>query len=101
MLVFVRHKLPVPTWQIVVPVAGLIVLGYTLYRNVIPYPTGDAAWFPVVAAIWLVVAVIAVIFAPATARRLGEALAAREGIVAPGAEETGPRLAPVRDEASS
>src|SRR5271154_6468241 len=41
-LVFVRHKLPVPTWQIIIPIAGLVVLGYTLYRNVIPYPTGDS-----------------------------------------------------------
>ena len=101
MLVFVRHKLPVPTWQIVVPIAGLIVLGYTLYRNVIPYPTGDGAWFPLVSGAWLVAAVIAVIFAPRTARRLGAALAAREGIAAPGAEKVAaPRLAPAGDEAS-
>jgi amino acid transporter len=86
MLVFVRHKLPVPTWQIVVPIAGLVVLGYTLYRNISPYPTGAAAWFPPVAGIWLVVAVIAVIAAPGTARKLGAALQAREGIVAPGSE---------------
>ena len=38
MLVFVRHKLPVPMWQIIVPIAGLVVLGYTLYRNVWPVP---------------------------------------------------------------
>jgi len=86
MLVFVKHKLPVPMWQIVVPIAGLVVLGYTLYRNVIPYPTGDAAWFPAVAGAWLVVAVIAVIAAPRTARKLGAALAAREGIKAPDGE---------------
>ncbi len=49
MLVFVRRKLPVPMWQIVIPIAGLIVLGYTLYRNVIPYPTGDGRWFPITA----------------------------------------------------
>ena len=52
MLVFVRHKLPVPMWQIVVPIAGLIVLGYTLYRNVIPYPTGTprgSPWCPALA----------------------------------------------------
>src|ERR1700691_1599344 len=42
MLVFVQRKLPVPMWQVIIPVAGLVVLGYTLYRNVIPYPTGDA-----------------------------------------------------------
>jgi hypothetical protein len=101
MLVFVRHKLAVPAWQIIVPIAGLIVLGYTLYRNVIPYPTGTPAWFPVVSGVWLAVAVVAVIFAPGTARKLGAALAAREGIVAPGAEEPAPRLAAARDEASS
>ena len=101
MLVFVRHKLPVPMWQIVVPIAGLVVLGYTLYRNVIPYPTGDAAWFPVVSGAWLAAAVIAVIFAPATARKLGAALQAREGIAAPGTEEGKHRrrLAAVRDDA--
>jgi amino acid transporter len=84
MLVFVRRKLAVPTWQIVIPIAGLVVLGYTLYRNVWPYPTGDAAWFPVTAGVWLVVAIVAVVAAPRTARKLGEALAAREGIRAPG-----------------
>ena len=83
MLVFVRRKLPVAMWQIVIPLAGLIVLGYTLYRNVIPYPTGDGRWFPITAGVWLAVAVVAVIVAPGTARKLGLALAAREGIKAP------------------
>jgi len=88
MLVFVRRKLPVPMWQIVVPIAGLIVLGYTLYRNVIPYPTSGAAeWFPVVSGAWLLAAIIAVFVAPGTARKLGVALAAREGIAAPGEEK--------------
>jgi amino acid transporter len=98
MLVFVRHKLPVPMWQIIVPIAGLVVLGYTLYRNVWPWPTGSAAWIPSVAGIWLVAAVIVVIFAAGTARKLGAALAAREGIKAPGTEEPEPRLAAARDE---
>jgi amino acid transporter len=103
MLVFVRHKLPVPTWQIVIPAAGLIVLGYTLYRNVWPYPTGDGRWFPITAGAWLVVAVVAVIFAPRTARKLGAALAAREGIKAPdgtAAEVPAARLATSGGEAS-
>ena len=46
MLVFVRRKMPVPMWQVMMPIAGLVVLGYTLYRNVIPYPTGAAEWCP-------------------------------------------------------
>jgi hypothetical protein len=98
MLVFVRRKLPVPMWQVIVPIASLVVLGYTLYRNVIPYPTGTPAWFPVVSGIWLAVAVIAVLFAPGTARKLGAALAAREGIVAPGDEDPAPPLTAARDE---
>jgi amino acid transporter len=102
MLVFVRRKLPVPMWQIVIPIAGLIVLGYTLYRNVIPYPAGDGAWFPVTAGVWLAVAVVAVIVAPGTARKLGAALAAREGIKAPDGEtaEVPAPLATAGDEAS-
>ncbi|HEY2277972.1 MAG TPA: hypothetical protein VGI00_06430, partial [Streptosporangiaceae bacterium] len=98
MLVFVRRKLPVPMWQVIVPIASLVVLGYTLYRNVIPYPTGTPAWFPVVSGIWLVVAVVAVLFAPGTARKLGAALAAREGIVAPGEDDPAPPLTAARDE---
>ena len=86
MLVFVQRKLPVPMWQVIIPVAGLVVLGYTLYRNVIPYPTGDGRWFPITAGVWLAVAIVAVIFAPRTARKLGSALAAREGIKAPDGE---------------
>jgi amino acid transporter len=85
-LVFVRRKLSVPMWQIIIPIAGLVVLGYTLYRNVIPYPTGDGAWFPITAGVWLAVAIVAVIVAPRTARKLGAALAAREGIKAPDGE---------------
>jgi amino acid transporter len=80
-LVFVKRKMPaVPMWQVIIPVAAVVVIGYTLYRNVYPYPTGDAKWYPVVAALWLVVAVAAVIAAPGTARKLGAALTAREGI---------------------
>jgi amino acid transporter len=98
MLVFVRHKLPVPMWQVVVPAAGLVVLGYTLYRNVWPYPSGTSRWFPIVSGAWLLAAVIAVLAAPRTASKLGAALAAREGIVAPGTEDAAAPLTAVRDE---
>jgi amino acid transporter len=81
LLVFVRRKMPsVPMWQVIVPALAIIVLGYTLYRNVYPYPSGDGYWFPIVAGGWLVAAVIGVLLAPRTARRLGDALLSREGI---------------------
>jgi amino acid transporter len=83
LLVFVRRKMPsVPMWQVVVPIAAVVVLGYTIYRNVYPYPKGDGAWFPIVAGLWLLAAIIGVIAAPGTARKLGRALTAREGMVA-------------------
>ena len=54
LLVFVRRKMPsVPMWQVMIPI---------------------------VAGGWLVAAVIAVLVAPGTARRLGAALMSREGI---------------------
>ena len=101
LLVFVRRKMAVPTWQAIIPAAAIVVLGYTLYRNVYPYPTGDGYWFPIASGGWLVAAVIAVIAAPRTARRLGEALTTTEGLTGtpPGAAGTQP-VAVTRDEAS-
>ena len=34
----------VPMWQAVVPLAGLVVLGYTVWRNLVPPPVGAAWW---------------------------------------------------------
>lgn len=73
-LVFGRRKLPVPRWQLVVPVAAVALLGYTVYVNVVPYPTGPAAWFPVISGGILVVALVAVLVAPGLTRRLGAKL---------------------------
>ena len=93
-LVFVRRKLPVPMWQIIVPLLALVVLGYTLYRNVIPYPpSGPGRWFPVVSGGWLVAALVAVFVAPGFARRLGAALTASEAIAARGPGAGGAELA--------
>ena len=101
-LVFVQHKLAVPAWQVVVPAAGIIVLGYTLYRNVIPWPAaGPPRWEVITSGVWLAVAIVAVLAAPGTARKLGAALTAREGIKAPdGTPEqvAAPRLATAGDE---
>jgi amino acid transporter len=81
-LVFVERRLPaVPMWQVVVPLAALVVLGYTLYRNVVPFPSPDDGalfWNPIVAAAWLLVCVVAVLAARAAGRRAGAALTAAE-----------------------
>ena len=78
-LVFVDRKLDVPRWQVVVPVLALVVLGYTLWRNVVPYPTeGAARWFPVVAFGWLLVATVIAVAFPGLARRLSRSLASAD-----------------------
>lgn len=80
-LVFVQRKMAVPMWQVVIPIAALLVLGYTIYRNVIPYPTeGPPQWFPIVDGGWLLLAIIVVLAAPGLARRIGANLTAAEGI---------------------
>jgi amino acid transporter len=75
-LVWVDKKMPqVPTWEIVIPVAAVVVIGYTMYRNVIPYPTsGPGQWFPVVAFGWAVVVTLVAFLVPGFARRLGSRL---------------------------
>ncbi|MBA3409397.1 MAG: APC family permease [Geodermatophilaceae bacterium] len=81
-LVFVQKKMSVPAWQVIIPIAALVVLGYTIYRNVIPYPTeGAARWFPIVAGVWLLLAIIVVVAAPGLASRIGANLTSAEGFV--------------------
>ena len=71
------------TWEIIIPIAGLIVLVYTLYRNVIPFPaSGAARMYPIVSAIWLAVGLIAVWARPALTKKLGEKLLADENLSA-------------------
>lgn len=81
MLVFVQRKMAVPMWQVVIPILALVVLGYTIFRNVIPYPTSGAArWFPIVAGVWLLVGLVVALARPALATRLGEGLTRAEGL---------------------
>jgi hypothetical protein len=68
-----------------------------------PPPSGASHWFLIEAGGWLIAAVLAVVLAPGTARRLGVALAAREGIEVEepaGAGLSAPGLAIAGDEAS-
>jgi amino acid transporter len=66
--------------EAIIPVAALLVLGYTIYRNVVPYPTGDDRWLPMLAGIWVLVAVAGVVASPSVARRIGAKLTASDGL---------------------
>jgi hypothetical protein len=56
------------------------VLGYTLYRNVIPFPEGTARVMPLAAIIWLLGALVFVLVRADLTRRAGERLTAAEGL---------------------
>jgi amino acid transporter len=75
-LIWIDKKMPqVRTWEIVIPLAAVVVIGYTLYRNVIPYPTsGPAQWFPVVAFGWILLVAVVAFAVPGFAERLAAGL---------------------------
>ena len=79
-LVFFTGQTVVRRWEIAIPILGLIVLGYTLFRNVWPLPVGVNWWGPSVAIAWFVVGIIGVLARPGAPRRAGELLTRSEGL---------------------
>jgi hypothetical protein len=75
-----RQPTKVRTVEIALPVAGIALVLYTLYRNVYPYPKGDAFWLPIATGAWLLIALIGVIVAPAFSRQLGQRMVTDEGM---------------------
>ena len=68
-LLFFSGTRQVAAWELVVPVLALALLGYTLYKNVVPFPSGLNAVAPLLALLWLVAGVVFVL----AARRRGRA----------------------------
>jgi amino acid transporter len=79
-LVFFTGQTQVRKWEIVIPVLGIIVLGYTLFRNVWPLPTGVNWWGPAATIAWLVIGIGLVLVRPAATRKAGEALLQADGL---------------------
>src|SRR5918997_1877016 len=86
-LLFLSGGRLVAAWEVVVPFLALLVIGYTLFRNVYPYPTDAAAWYPIIAALWVAVGLFVTFVRAAATRRAGERLMAEEGLPS----EAGPR----------
>jgi amino acid transporter len=63
-----------PGWQVVVPVAAILLVGYTIYKNVFglsaPYDR-----FPYIVAAWLLIGLAIVMLSPKMASRVGIGLA--------------------------
>lgn len=78
-LLFLPGDARVRRWEVVIPVLGLALLGYTLYRNVVPWPAGTAVWGPGLAVAILVCVVLTVAVRPAAARAAGVKLLRQQG----------------------
>lgn len=63
-----------PAAEVVLPLLGVAVVLFTLYKNVSPYPTGSSFWLPIVAGVWLLASLVLVVGKPASSRRMGERL---------------------------
>jgi amino acid transporter len=81
---FLSGRARVRAWEIVIPVAAIAVLGYVVFRNVWPILASDqpAFWYAVATAGWLLFALVVVYAWPGLAQRVGERLAADEGLAA-------------------
>jgi amino acid transporter len=75
-LIWIDKKMPqVPTWEIVIPLAAVVVIVYTLWRNVFPFPDYNPnRWFPIAAGAWVLVVVIVTFGVPGFAQRLATGL---------------------------
>jgi amino acid transporter len=73
-LLFFSGERQVATWEVIVPFLALIVIGYTLYRNI------SAGWYPIIALLWVIAGIALTFIRNAATRRAGERLMAEEGL---------------------
>lgn len=65
----------------VVPVLAVGVIGYTMVRNVSPWPaTAPGRANIIIAAIWVIAIIVVIVAAPKTTRRIAESLSHDEGL---------------------
>ena len=79
-LLFLSGERRVAAWEVVVPFLALVVIGYTLFRNI--YPFSAAGWYPFIAGLWVIVGIVITFVRNAATRRAGEKLTAEEGLAA-------------------
>jgi amino acid transporter len=65
----------------VIPVLAIALIGYTMYRNVVPWPGTEAGRANIIiAAVWIVAGVAVIAAAPRTAKRIAFSLGRDEGL---------------------
>lgn len=78
---FFSGQRKVARWEMIIPLAGIVVLIYVLWRNVYPYPAGAYAWLPPAAAVWIALGLLIIALRPRAASLAGQQLAAEEGLL--------------------
>ena len=82
-LLFLTGGSGLSKWEMVVPLLGLAMLGYTVLRNVAPWPQGVSQWGPALAIAVLIAVTVAALARPAAAQSAGVKLLVRSGLQAP------------------
>ena len=79
---FFDGRVKTPKWQIVIPAAGAVFVGYTLYKNVtgqvFPYDR-----FPFVVGAFLIIGLLIVVLTPGLAQRVRNGLLGSAGLTEP------------------
>jgi amino acid transporter len=75
---FVRHRVFVAQWEVVIPVAGILILVYTLYRVVWPLPPPPFNVITILPIVWLALGAAVALVAPGLARSIGANLAKQD-----------------------
>jgi len=80
-----RQGQPAAPLDYVVPVLAVALIGYTMYRNVAPWPdTAAGRANIVIAAVWIIIGVALIFGAPRVARRIADSLNRDEGLAGGG-----------------
>ncbi|CAB4338432.1 MAG: amino acid permease [Actinobacteria bacterium] len=79
---FFSGKKRAPQREIIIPILGLAMLVYTLFRNVWPLPSSGAGQaYDVITIVWILAAVIGVLASPKTAKKMGDRINSDENLV--------------------
>ena len=79
-LLFFSRSRTVSRWEIIFPASGLLVLGYTIWRNLYPFPVGSAWWGPGLFIAALVGALVTVVVRSDVAKKAGAKLIENNGL---------------------
>jgi amino acid transporter len=79
-MLWFRGRARVPQWQMIIPIAALLVLLATLYYNVDPDAAKATRWNYYTAGIWVIAGAVLVLVLPGLAARVGAGLARHEGL---------------------